>query len=90
MMISKNRHAKLGYPNVSVNGPGGGGGGTASLKVGTNCQTTAPAFRHCPPLSLFLLPPIFEGIRPLPPQIKHNQYKFIYKSDPRYSTQLSI
>ena len=31
--------------------PRGGGGGTASLKVGTHCQTTAPAFCPCPPLS---------------------------------------
>ena len=30
---------------------GGGGGGTGSLKVGTHCQTTAPAFLGCPPLS---------------------------------------
>ena len=28
-----------------------GGGGTASLKVGTHCQTTTPAFWPCPPLS---------------------------------------
>ena len=28
-----------------------GGGGTASLKVGTHSQTTAPAFWPCPPLS---------------------------------------
>ena len=27
------------------------GGGTASLKVGTHCQTTALAFWPCPPLS---------------------------------------
>ena len=45
----------------------GGGRGTASLKVGTHCQTTAPAFWHCLPLNLFLPPPIFEGHRP-PPQ----------------------
>ena len=49
-----------------------GGGGTASLKVGTHCQTTAPAFWHCPPLNLFLPPPIFEGHRPPPPKIKHS------------------
>ena len=30
---------------------GGGGGGTASLKVGTRCKTTAPAFWGCPPLT---------------------------------------
>ena len=41
--------------------PGEGGGGTASLKVGTHCQTTTPAFRRCLPLNLFLSPPIFEG-----------------------------
>ena len=27
-----------------------GGGGTASLKGGTYCQTTAPAFQRCPSL----------------------------------------
>ena len=31
--------------------PGGRVGGTASLKVGTHCQTTAPAFQACLPLS---------------------------------------
>ena len=36
-----------------------GGGGTASLKIGTHCQTTAPAFQRCPPLSLFLTAPYF-------------------------------
>ena len=30
--------------------PGGGGGGTASLKVGTHCQTTALVFWRCPPI----------------------------------------
>ena len=50
-------------------GGGGGGGGTASLKVGTHCQTTAPAFGHCPPLSLFLPHPILEGHIPPPPNI---------------------
>ena len=29
--------------------PGGGGGGTASLKVGTHCQTTTPSFQGCLP-----------------------------------------
>ena len=68
-------------------------GVTASLKVGTHCQTTAPAFRRCLPLSLSLRPSFFEDLRPSPPpqkKIKHNQYKRIYKSDPRSSTQLSI
>ena len=65
-------------------------GGTASLKVGTHCQTTAPAFWHCPPLNLFLPPPIFEGHRPPPPKIKHSLYKIIYKSDPKSSKWLSI
>ena len=34
-------------------GEGGEGGGeaTASLKVGTNCQTTALVFWCCPPLT---------------------------------------
>ena len=32
-------------------GGGGWGGGTASLKVGTHCQTTAPAFWSCPTLT---------------------------------------
>ena len=68
----------------------GGGGGTDSLKVGTHCQTTDPAFQHCPPLNLFLPPPIFEGHRPPPPKIKHSQYKIIYKCDPKSSKQLSI
>ena len=52
-------------------------GCTASLKVGIHYQTTAPAFQRCqpgcPPVSLFLLPPVFEGHRPLPPKIKHSQ-----------------
>ena len=64
-------------------------GGTASLKVGTHCQTTAPAFWHCPPLNLFLQPPIFEGHRPPPPKIKHSLYKIIYKCDPKSSKWLS-
>ena len=68
----------------------GGGGGTASLKVGTHCQTTAPTFWHCPPLNLFLPPPIFEGHRPPPPEIKHSLYKIIYKFDPKSSKWLSI
>ena len=46
----------------------GGGGGTAYLSVGTHCQTTVPAFRRGPPLSLVLPPPIFEGLRPTPPK----------------------
>ena len=68
----------------------GGGGGTAFLKVDTHCQTTAPAFWHCPPLNLFLLPPIFEGQRPPPPKIKHSLYKIIYKCDPKSSKWLCI
>ena len=67
-----------------------GGGGTASLKVGTHWQTTAPAFWHCLPLNLFLPPPIFEGHRPPPPKIKHSLYKIIYKCDPKSSKWLSI
>ena len=48
-------------------GGGGGGGGTASLKVGTHCQTTAPAFRSCLPLSfLCVLPRIYFGRCPPP------------------------
>ena len=56
-------------PNSSIypTSTPGEGGGTASLKVGTHCQTTAPAFQCCPPLSFFLPPPIFEGLRPPPP-----------------------
>ena len=42
-------------------GSRGGGGGTASLKVGTHYQTPAPAFRHC-----LLRVTIFEGHIPLP------------------------
>ena len=52
-----------------------GRGGTASLEIGTHCQTTAPAFRHCLPLNRFLLLHIFESHRPPPPKIKHFQYK---------------
>ena len=63
----------------------GKGGGTASLKVGTHCQTTAPTFQHCPPPNLFLPPPILEGHRPPPPKIKHSQYKIFYKCDPKSS-----
>ena len=33
---------------------GGGGGGTASLKVGTHCQTTAPEFSLTAPYFLDL------------------------------------
>ena len=40
-------------------GGGWGWGGTASLRVSTYCQTTAPAFRCCPPLSFFLTAPLF-------------------------------
>ena len=46
---------------------GGGGGGTASLKVTTHCQTTAPVFQGSPPLSFFYRP-LFLGVadhRPL-------------------------
>ena len=39
-------------------------------------------FRCCPPLNLFLLPPIFEGRRPPHPKIKQSQYEIIYKCDP--------
>ena len=38
------------------------GGGTASLKVGAHCQTTAPAFWRCPPLRRFLPPLYFRVI----------------------------
>ena len=48
---------------------GSQGGGTASLKVGTHCQTTAPAFRCCPPNQYFLPPPISEGHKPPPLKI---------------------
>ena len=48
-----------------------GGGGTASLEVGTHCQTTAPAFWHCPPFSIFSPPSIVEGHGPPPLKIKH-------------------
>ena len=41
--------------------PGGGGGGHCLIDGRYLLQTTAPAFRHRPPLSLFLPPPIFEG-----------------------------
>ena len=72
-------------------GGGGGGGGTASLMVGAHCQTIAPAFRRCLPLSPFLPPPIFEGHIPPPPKIKHFQYTIIiYESDPKFSKQLPI
>ena len=67
-----------------------GGGGTASLKVGTHCQTTAPAFWPCPLLSFLWPPPVFEGHRPPPPKIRHPQYKISYKTDPKYFSKLSI
>ena len=71
-------------------GPPGWGGGTASLKVGTHCQTTTPAFWPCPPLSFLWPPPVFEGHRPPPPKIRHPQYKISYKTDPKYFSKLSI
>ena len=45
----------------------GGGGGTASLKVTTHCQTTAPVFQGSPSL-FFFYRPLFLGVvdhRPL-------------------------
>ena len=57
-------------PPPVVGGGGGEGGGTASLNIGTLCQTTALAFRHCPNLILFLTPPTFEGHRTPPPPAK--------------------
>ena len=36
-----------------VQGGGGGGEGTASLKAGTHCQTTTLAFQVCPSFSLY-------------------------------------
>ena len=46
----------------------GGGGGTASLKVGTHYQTTAPAFLRCPPLNLFYHPLYLRVIDHRPPK----------------------
>ena len=58
-----------------------GGGGTASLKVSTHYQTTAPAFRHCPPLSHFFTAPCFWGSHttapPPPKKKKKNQTVWI-------------
>ena len=46
-----------------------GGGGTASLQVGTHCQTTAPDFRHCPPLNFFYRPLFLGVIDHRPPKL---------------------
>ena len=43
--------------------PKGWGGGIASLKVATHCQTTAPVFQASPPLRFFLTAPIFGSCR---------------------------
>ena len=76
----------------ALNSRWGGGGGqcTASLKVGTHCQITAPAFWPCQPLSLLWPPPVFEGHRPPPPKIRHPQYKITYKTDTNYFSKISI
>ena len=66
-------------------------GGTASLKVGTHCQTTAPAlFCTVHPSVSFFYCPIFLRVIDHGPEIKHSQCKIINKSDPKFSTQLSI
>ena len=80
----------LASPSLS-NPQGLGGGGTASLKVGTHCQTTAHAFFWVRggggvvhPLVFF-----FEGHRAPTSGIRHCQYKSIHKSDPDSSTKFS-
>ena len=53
----------------------GGGGGTDSLRLGTNCETTAPPlFDKGQPMVLLspnLQPPLLKGTQEQPLEIKH-------------------
>ena len=64
-----------------------GGGGTASLKVGTHCQITAPTFQACLPQSFLWPSPIFGTFRAPPFKIKLSQcgITWLYKRDSNYS-----
>ena len=60
------------------------GGGTASLKVGTHCQSTVPAFWRGLPLSSFYRPLFFRVLDHRPPNLSTKViqgllHSFLYK-----------